>query len=51
MIGMSISLYLMGCEGETKSNPGNKDSKVIETKELLESPKEGFLAPSFPSQT
>jgi peroxiredoxin len=50
VICMAVAGELLRCEGEKKSNPGNKKSEVSETPKLMESPQEGFLAPSFSLQ-
>jgi peroxiredoxin len=52
LLAMSIivAAFLVRCEGEKKSNPGNKKSEISETPKLKESPQEGFLAPNFSLQ-
>lgn len=50
VICIAVVGELVRCEGEKKSNPGNKKGEVSETPKLMESPQEGFLAPSFSSQ-
>ena len=50
MMSITVAAFLVRCEGEKKSNPGNKKSEVSETTKLRESPQEGFLAPNFSLQ-
>jgi peroxiredoxin len=50
VICIAVAGEMVRCEGEKKSNPGNKKSEVSETPKLMESPQEGFLAPSFSLQ-
>jgi peroxiredoxin len=50
VICIAVAGELVRCEGEKKSNPGNKKSEVSGSTKLRESPQEGFLAPGFSLQ-
>jgi peroxiredoxin len=47
LLCMVVTIGLLGCGEKKESNPGKKEGEISGTRELKESPQEGFLAPNF----